>query len=87
MYIKKMNMKNQNQSKESLMSLLAGRPELNLHQVLEDPTLLGSFESYLTKSWSQENLLFIEAMNQLRHDSIGTSEDAEQMFRRYVFLH
>ncbi|EPB90904.1 hypothetical protein HMPREF1544_02322 [Mucor circinelloides 1006PhL] len=77
-----MNMKNQNQSKESLKNLLAGRPELNLHQVLEDPILLGSFESYLTKSWSQENLLFIEAMNQLRHDGIGTSEDAEQIFRR-----
>ncbi|OAD05487.1 hypothetical protein MUCCIDRAFT_109353 [Mucor lusitanicus CBS 277.49] len=77
-----MNAKKQNQSRESLKSLLAGRPELDLHQVLEDPILLSSFESYLTKSWSEENLLFIEAMNQLRHDGIGTSEDAEEIFKR-----
>lgn len=77
-----MSLKKQNQSRESLKSLLAGRPELNLHQVLENPILLSSFESYLTKSWSQENLLFIEAMNQLRYDCIGTSEDAEEIFRR-----
>lgn len=82
-----MNVKKKHQSRESLKSLLAERPELDLHQVLEDPILLSSFESYLTKSWSQENLLFIEAINQLRHDGIGTSEDAEEIFKRYVALH
>lgn len=79
-----MNSNKKNRSKESLKSLLAGRSEFNLHEILKDPILLGSFETYLTKSWAQENLLFIEAMNQLRHDVVGTSKDAEEIFRRYV---
>lgn len=66
-----------------MKSLLARRPEIDLQQVLKDPILLSSFESYLTQSWSQENLLFIEAMNQLRHEELETSADVEEIFKRY----
>lgn len=79
-----MNSEKNDCSEKSLKSLLAGRPEFDLNEILQDPILLGSFESYLTKSWAQENLLFIEAMNQLRHDAVETSKDVEEIFKRYV---
>lgn len=57
------------------------RPEFSLTDVLEDPMLLSCFENYLTQTWSQENLLFIEAMNQLRHEP-GSVDDIEAIFSR-----
>jgi hypothetical protein len=78
-----MSMKNTEKlSKGSLKDILSDRPEFNLQQVLKDPILLNSFETYLVQNWSQENLLFIEAMNQLRHESAGTSKDVEEIFLR-----
>ncbi|KAI9256279.1 hypothetical protein BY458DRAFT_519562 [Sporodiniella umbellata] len=39
-----------------------------LQQVLSNPKLLCSFEAFLRESWSHENLLFIEALTQLKHE-------------------
>ncbi|KAI8079379.1 hypothetical protein BDF21DRAFT_340400 [Thamnidium elegans] len=64
-----------------LNELIADIPDFSLDEVLKDPMLLTAFEDYLTQTWSQENLLFIEAMNQLRHES-GTPEDIEKIFTR-----
>ncbi|KAI9262830.1 hypothetical protein EDC94DRAFT_607507 [Helicostylum pulchrum] len=64
-----------------LSELIADIPDFSLDEVLKDPMLLAAFEDYLTQTWSQENLLFIEAMNQLRHES-GTPEDIEKIFTR-----
>jgi hypothetical protein len=69
-------------SKASLKDILSDRPEFSLQQVLKDPILLNSFETYLIQNWSQENLLFIEAMNQLRHETAGISKDIEEIFMR-----
>lgn len=68
-----------------LNELIADIPDFSLDEVLKDPMLLAAFEDYLTQTWSQENLLFIEAMNQLRHES-GTPEDIEKIFTRYFFF-
>lgn len=65
----------------SLNELFSERPEFSLHEVLKDPMLLTCFENYLVETWSQENLLFIEAMNQLRNEP-GTAEDIEGIFTR-----
>ncbi|CAO3685146.1 unnamed protein product [Rhizopus stolonifer] len=40
----------------------------NLHQVLSNPKLLCSFEAFLRQNLSHENLLFIEALGQLKHE-------------------
>jgi hypothetical protein len=42
-------------------------PDISLKEVLKDPILLQSFEKFLIDNWSQENLLFIEAIYQLKH--------------------
>lgn len=39
-----------------------------LQRVLADPKLLKDFEYFLGRTWCHENLLFIEAMSQLRHE-------------------
>ncbi|KAI8088774.1 uncharacterized protein BX664DRAFT_279352 [Halteromyces radiatus] len=39
-----------------------------LQRVLSDPKLLCDFEQFLGQTWCHENLLFIEAMSQLRHE-------------------
>jgi hypothetical protein len=65
----------------SLSDLLADRPDFSLEQVLKDPILLNSFENYLTQNFAQENLLFIEAMNQLRYEH-GSSQDTEAIINR-----
>lgn len=59
---------------------------ITFHDVLKDPTLLHSFEYYLKKNWSQEYLLFIEAVNQLRHES-NRSKDIEDTLFRLHLLH
>ncbi|KAI9485875.1 MAG: hypothetical protein EXX96DRAFT_546841 [Benjaminiella poitrasii] len=69
-------------SNESTRSLLNEHTELSLQRILTDSILLHSFELYLTHDWSHENLLFIEAVNQLRHDTNNTSKDIEDMFFR-----
>jgi hypothetical protein len=40
-----------------------------LQQVLSNPKLLCSFEAFLRQTWSHENLLFIEALSQLKHEN------------------
>jgi hypothetical protein len=40
-----------------------------LHQVLSNPKLLCAFECFLRQTWSHENLLFIEALSQLKHET------------------
>ncbi|KAI9475960.1 MAG: hypothetical protein EXX96DRAFT_506771 [Benjaminiella poitrasii] len=40
-----------------------------LNQVLSNPKLLCAFECFLRQTWSHENLLFIEAITQLKHES------------------
>ncbi|KAG1139507.1 hypothetical protein G6F37_009713 [Rhizopus arrhizus] len=40
-----------------------------LQQVLSNPKLLCSFEAFLRQTWSHENLLFIEALGQLKHEN------------------
>ncbi|CAO3651728.1 unnamed protein product [Mucor hiemalis] len=64
-----------------LNEIIADRPDLSLNQVLKDPKLLKSFEEFLTENWAQENLLFIEAMNQLKHEP-GSFSDTEGIFTR-----
>lgn len=64
-----------------LNELIADIPDFSLDEVMKDPMLLTAFEEFLTQTWSQENLLFIEAMNQLRHES-GTPDDIEKIFTR-----
>lgn len=54
-----------------------------LQSVLSDPRLLRSFESYLHRINAHQNLLFIEAMSQLRYDYSKTPEIA---LRRYLFI-
>lgn len=52
-----------------------------LGEVLADPKLLAAFESFLRHTWSHENLLFIEAMAQLRHET--DAANLEDMLNRY----
>ncbi|KAG0767914.1 hypothetical protein G6F57_001672 [Rhizopus arrhizus] len=54
---------------------------ITLYDALKDPTLLHSFEFYLKKHWSQEYLMFIKAVNQLRHEA-GQLKDIEDMLLR-----
>lgn len=42
---------------------------VTLDEILCNPTLLRSFESYLVHAFCQENLLFIEALRQLRRET------------------
>lgn len=53
-----------------------------LQSVLSDPKLLRSFETYLHRINAHQNLLFIEAMSQLRYDYSKTPEIA---LRRYTY--
>lgn len=69
------------ESLPTLQRLFADRPEFSLHEVMKDPVLLSSFETYLSQNFAHENLLFIEAMNQLRHEP-GSSSEIEQIFNR-----
>ncbi|KAI9497800.1 hypothetical protein BDB00DRAFT_916219 [Zychaea mexicana] len=46
-----------------------------LQDVLSDPRLLRSFESYLRRCGAHENLLFIEAMSQLRYESDSSNRE------------
>lgn len=43
--------------------------EYTLNKVLSNPKLLCAFECFLRQTWSHENLLFIEATTQLKHES------------------
>ncbi|EIE79136.1 hypothetical protein RO3G_03841 [Rhizopus delemar RA 99-880] len=54
---------------------------ITLYDALKDPTLLHSFEFYLKKHWSQEYLMFIKAVNQLRHEA-GQLKDIEDTLLR-----
>jgi hypothetical protein len=56
-------------------------PNSELEQILKDPTRLISFETYLKSKMAQENLLFIEAVNQLRY---GAPEHVEEILLRYI---
>ncbi|CEI93543.1 hypothetical protein RMCBS344292_07775 [Rhizopus microsporus] len=47
-----------------------------LHQVLSNPKLLCAFECFLRQTWSHENLLFIEAMTQLKHEESPKAVEA-----------
>ncbi|CAO3663898.1 unnamed protein product [Rhizopus stolonifer] len=47
-----------------------------LQQVLSNPKLLCSFEAFLRETWSHENLLFIEALTQLKHEHDPKSAEA-----------
>lgn len=73
--------KNSRGSLHILNDIVADRPEFSLNEVLRDPKLIKSFEVFLTRNWAQENLLFIEAMNQLRHEP-GSLKDTEEVFKR-----
>ena len=54
-----------------------------LQDVLSDPRLLRSFESYLRRINAHENLLFVEAMSQLRYES--DSSNREIALNRYIY--
>ncbi|KAI8637350.1 hypothetical protein BD408DRAFT_424716 [Parasitella parasitica] len=43
--------------------------QYTLNQVLSNPKLLCAFECFLRQTWSHENLLFIEAITQLKHET------------------
>ncbi|KAI8878655.1 FAD/NAD(P)-binding domain-containing protein [Backusella circina FSU 941] len=58
-------------------------PDISLKQVLKDPILLQSFEKFLIDNWSQENLLFIEAIYQLKHSDSDTNEIRFALTRIY----
>ncbi|KAI8991351.1 hypothetical protein BDF20DRAFT_811752 [Mycotypha africana] len=45
------------------------QPQFTLSQVLSNPKLLCAFECFLRQSWAHENLLFIEAITQLKHET------------------
>ncbi|KAI8069639.1 hypothetical protein BC940DRAFT_297165 [Gongronella butleri] len=51
-----------------------------LQKVMTDPKLLADFEAFLAQTWSQENLLFVEAMTQLRHEE--QTRNIEPMLHR-----
>lgn len=59
--------------------MLSKKSNPDLNDILKDPMLLMSFEKYLKSHMSQENLLFIEAVNQLRY---GASEYVEETLLR-----
>lgn len=59
--------------------MLSKSSYVDIAQVLKDPVLLMSFEKHLKYERSEENLLFIEAVNQLRH---GTPESVEETLSR-----
>ncbi|KAI7901454.1 uncharacterized protein BX663DRAFT_514469 [Cokeromyces recurvatus] len=48
---------------------IANASGFTLSQVLSNPKLLCAFECFLRQTWSHENLLFIEAITQLKHES------------------
>lgn len=52
---------------------MASKSEDLLHDVLSEPKLLHSFESYLRQIHAHENLLFIEAISQMRYDNSFTN--------------
>ncbi|RCH85822.1 hypothetical protein CU097_005785 [Rhizopus azygosporus] len=75
---------NSHRSTESYASITPSvLSTITFHDVLKDPTLLHSFEYYLKKNWSQEYLLFIEAVNQLRHESNRPKDIEDTLFRIY----
>lgn len=51
-----------------------------IDEILKDPVLSFSFESYLRSNMSHKSLLFIEAVNQIR---CGASQDIEESLLRY----
>lgn len=53
-----------------------------LQRVLADPKLLNDFEHFLGRTWCHENLLFIEAMAQLRHEE--NQRNVEHSLHRLV---
>lgn len=56
--------------------------EYTLNQVLSNPKLLCAFECFLRQSWSHENLLFIEALTQLKHEANPKAVEAS-LYRIY----
>ncbi|KAI8145842.1 hypothetical protein BJV82DRAFT_554763 [Fennellomyces sp. T-0311] len=61
-------------------------PSSLLQDVLSDPRLLRSFESYLRRTSSHENLLFIEAMAQLRYENDSSSREValHRIFKTFI---
>ncbi|KAI9247339.1 hypothetical protein BY458DRAFT_590840 [Sporodiniella umbellata] len=76
------NSSDTNKSYENIKPLDAPHT-ITFHDVLRDPTLLHSFENYLSESSSQNYLLFVEAMNQLRHKSRQSKDIEDTMLRIY----
>ncbi|KAI8357812.1 hypothetical protein BD560DRAFT_406243, partial [Blakeslea trispora] len=54
--------------------------EFKLKDVLQEPGLLNLFENYLIKKDKQRNLLFVEAINQLRHEEDCSKEIEDTLF-------
>ena len=65
------------------MSAISTNNSHLLQSVLSDPKLLRSFETYLHRINAHQNLLFIEAMSQLRYDYSKTPEVA---LKRYLYI-
>ncbi|CAO3642813.1 unnamed protein product [Cunninghamella echinulata] len=59
-----------------------------LQRVLADPKLLNDFEKYLCRTWCHENLLFIEAMNQLRHEENSRSIEhtLQRIYKTFIAI-
>ncbi|KAI9271325.1 hypothetical protein BY458DRAFT_555693 [Sporodiniella umbellata] len=57
-------------------SSLFSNTSYNLHQVLSNPKLLCSFEAFLRQNVSHENLLFVEALTQLKHEDDPKSAES-----------
>lgn len=63
-------------SNTSESSSICSNSSYTLHQVLSNPKLLCSFEAFLRQTWSHENLLFIEALSQLKHEDDSKAAEA-----------
>lgn len=66
-------------------SFTTSSTEYTLSKVLADPKLLCAFECFLRQTWSHENLLFIEAITQLKHEK--DPKAVEATLHRYNHLH
>ncbi|KAF7722196.1 hypothetical protein EC973_003550 [Apophysomyces ossiformis] len=57
--------------------------QLTLQDIITDPKLLRAFDKYLQQTQSHQNLLFIEAMSQLRHEEADPAKIERMLHRIY----
>ncbi|KAF7728505.1 hypothetical protein EC973_006058 [Apophysomyces ossiformis] len=67
--VKSLSIKNEDDSRKKPPAQTTDKSD-RLHEILSSPQLLALFEEYLQRVQAHENLLFVEALSQLRHENI-----------------